>query len=152
MTDIKGLSGLSRIIDATQEKIAVAMMGIPTSKAEMHLVLEAGAMGYIPKNIGIKAFYSAVTLMAEGEIFIPTNFSLQKSTNNFVPSDWLTKREQNMLDGLLAGKSNKEIARSYGLSEVTVKHHLKSLRVKLGAKNRTHAVCRAIELGLATEN
>jgi len=35
---------------------------------------------------------------------------------------------------------------------VTVKHHLKSLRVKLGAKNRTHAVCRAIELGLATEN
>ena len=115
VTDIKGLSGLSRIIDATQEKIAV-------------------------------------TLMAEGEIFIPTNFSLQKSTNNFVPSDWLTKREQNMLDGLLAGKSNKEIARSYGLSEVTVKHHLKSLRVKLGAKNRTHAVCRAIELGLATEN
>jgi two-component system nitrate/nitrite response regulator NarL len=152
VTDIKGLSGLSRIIDATQEKIAVAMMGMPTSKAEMHLVLEAGAMGYIPKNIGIKAFYSAVTLMAEGEIFIPTNFSLQKSTNNFVPSDWLTKREQNMLDGLLAGKSNKEIARSYGLSEVTVKHHLKSLRVKLGAKNRTHAVCRAIELGLATEN
>jgi len=66
VTDIKGLSGLSRIIDATQEKIAVAMMGIPTSKAEMHLVLEAGAMGYIPKNIGIKAFYSAVTLMAEG--------------------------------------------------------------------------------------
>jgi len=112
----------------------------------------SGAMGYIPKNIGIKAFYSAVTLMAEGEIFIPTNFSLQKSTNNFVPSDWLTKREQNMLDGLLAGKSNKEIARSYGLSEVTVKHHLKSLRVKLGAKNRTHAVCRAIELGLETEN
>jgi two-component system nitrate/nitrite response regulator NarL len=127
------------------------MMGMPTSQSEMRLVLEAGAMGYIPKNIGIKAFYSAVTLMAEGEVFIPANFSLQKSANNFVPSDWLTKREQNMLDGLLAGKSSKEIARSYGLSEVTVKHHLKSLRIKLGAKNRTHAVCRAIELGLASD-
>ncbi|MDA9959888.1 LuxR C-terminal-related transcriptional regulator, partial [Alphaproteobacteria bacterium] len=42
-----------------------------------------------------------------------------------------------------------EIARSLNLSEVTIKHHLKSLRSKLGAKNRTHAVCRAIELGIS---
>ena len=56
-----------------------------------------------------------------------------------------------MLAGLLAGHSNKEIARKHGLSEVTVKHHLKSLRGKLGAKNRTHAVCRAIELGIVPE-
>ena len=60
-------------------------------------------------------------------------------------------REQDMLAGLLVGKSNKEIARKHGLSEVTVKHHLKSLRGKLGAKNRTHAVCRAIELGIVLE-
>jgi len=53
---------------------------------------------------------------------------------------------------MVPGKSNKEIARSYGLSEVTVKLHLKSLRVKLGAKNRIYAVCRVIEFGLATEN
>jgi hypothetical protein len=38
-----------------------------------------------------------------------------------------------------------------GIALVTVKHHLKSLRGKLGAKNRTHAVCRAIELGLTQE-
>jgi DNA-binding CsgD family transcriptional regulator len=52
---------------------------------------------------------------------------------------------------LLAGKSDKEIAIKYGIALVTVKHHLKSLRGKLGAKNRTHAVCRAIELGLTQE-
>ena len=55
------------------------------------------------------------------------------------------------MHGLLAGHSNKEIARTHGLSEVTIKHHLKSLRAKLGARNRTHAVCRAIELGIAEE-
>ena len=55
------------------------------------------------------------------------------------------------MHGLLAGHSNKEIARAHGLSEVTIKHHLKSLRAKLGARNRTHAVCRAIELGIAEE-
>ena len=56
-----------------------------------------------------------------------------------------------VLNGLLSGQSNKEIARTHGLSEVTSKHHLKSLRSKLGARNRTHAVCRAIELGIAEE-
>tara|TARA_B110000305_G_scaffold143746_1_gene159923 strand:+ start:1080 stop:1244 length:165 start_codon:yes stop_codon:yes gene_type:complete len=54
-----------------------------------------------------------------------------------------------VLSGFLAGSSNKEIARSLNLSEVTIKHHLKSLRSKLGTKNRTHAVCRAIELGIS---
>jgi two-component system nitrate/nitrite response regulator NarL len=53
---------------------------------------------------------------------------------------------------LLSGQSNKEIARKHGLSEVTIKHHLKSLRSKLGARNRTHAVCRAIELGVAEDS
>ena len=61
----------------------------------------------------------------------------------------LTGREHDVLSGLFAGSSNKEIARSLNLSEVTIKHHLKSLRSKLGAKNRTHAVCRAIELGIS---
>ena len=60
----------------------------------------------------------------------------------------LTGREQEVLEGLLGGNSNKEIARKLRLSEVTIKHHLKSLRSKLGARNRTHAVCRAIELGI----
>ena len=50
------------------------------------------------------------------------------------------------------GQSNKEIARIHNLSEVTIKHHLKSLRSKLGARNRTHAVCRAIELGIADDD
>jgi DNA-binding NarL/FixJ family response regulator len=53
------------------------------------------------------------------------------------------------LSGLLAGISNKEIARNLNLSEVTIKHHLKSLRSKLGARNLKRAVCRAIELGIS---
>lgn len=119
--------------------------------SEMRMAIDAGAVGYIPKNIGIKAFYSAMTLMAEGEVFLPADHGGHKSENRFIPENWLTGREQDMLAGLLDGKSNKEIARKHGLSEVTVKHHLKSLRGKLGAKNRTHAVCRAIELGIVPE-
>ena len=69
--------------------------------------------------------------------------------NMMVGKGHLTGREHDVLSGLFAGSSNKEIARSLNLSEVTIKHHLKSLRSKLGAKNRTHAVCRAIKLGIS---
>ncbi|MGC6485762.1 MAG: DNA-binding response regulator [Candidatus Puniceispirillales bacterium] len=151
LPDMKGLTGLSRVIDATQGKRPVAVMGVPTSQSEMRMVLDAGARGYIPKNLGIKAFFSAMMLMANGEIYLPADGIHHQSENSFIPNDWLTGREQDMLAGLLAGKSNKEIARIHGLSEVTVKHHLKSLRGKLGARNRTHAVCRAIELGIVPD-
>ena len=61
-------------------------------------------------------------------------------------------RDGAVMHGVLSGQSNKEIARKHGLREVTIKHHLKSLRSKLGARNRTHAVCRAIELGVAEDS
>ena len=64
-------------------------------------------------------------------------------------NQFLTGREHDVLSGLLTESSNKEIARNLSLSEVTIKHHLKSLRSKLGARNLTHAVCRAIKLGFS---
>ena len=64
-------------------------------------------------------------------------------------NQFLTGREHDVLSGLLTESSNKEIARNLSLSEVTIKHHLKSLRSKLGARNRTNAVCRAIEFGIS---
>ena len=151
LPDMKGLNGLLRVLEASKGQWPVAVMGVPTSQSEMRLVLDAGAKGYIPKNLGIKAFFSAMMLMANGEVYLPADNAIHQSENSFIPNNWLTAREQDMLAGLLAGKSNKEIARKHGLSEVTVKHHLKSLRGKLGAKNRTHAVCRAIELGIVPD-
>ena len=151
LSDIKGLAGLTRIIEVTRREVPVAIMGVPTSNSEMRMVLEAGSMGYIPKNIGIKAFFSAITLMIEGQIFMPQETSHHNNEKHFLPINDLTGRELDMLSGLLAGKSDKEIAIKYGIALVTVKHHLKSLRGKLGAKNRNHAVCRAIELGITQE-
>ena len=81
-------------------------------------------------------FYGGVSLILADE-------------NMMVGKGHLTGREHDVLSGLLAGSSNKEIARSLNLSEVTIKRHLKSLRSKLGAKNRTNAVYRAIELGIS---
>ena len=90
-------------------------------------------------------------LLKVGEQYVPAELFDQEEQTGPNQDGWLTGRERDVLNGLLSGKSNKEIARAYGLSEVTIKHHLKNLRSKLGARNRTHAVCRAIELGLADE-
>ena len=63
-------------------------------------------------------------------------------------NQFLTGRENDVLSGLITGSPNKEIARNLSLSEVTIKYHLKSLRSKLVARNLTHAVRRAIKLGI----
>ena len=60
----------------------------------------------------------------------------------------LSSREKEVLVGICAGKSNKEIARDLDLQEVTIKMHVRSLAGKMGAKNRTHAAMMAREKGL----
>ena len=97
------------------------------------------------------ALLAAFMLLNVGEQYVPAELFDQEEQTGLNQDGWLTGRERDVLNGLLSGKSNKEIALAYGLSEVTIKHHLKNLRSKLGARNRTHAVCRAIELGLADE-
>jgi DNA-binding NarL/FixJ family response regulator len=110
-------------------------------------MLLAHAAGYLTYSMSPAATLSAIKLIADGENFVPADILADE--NMMVGKGNLTGREHDVLSGLLAGSSNKGIARSLNLSEVTIKHHLKSLRSKLGAKNRTHAVCRAIELGIS---
>ena len=101
--------------------------------------------------IGVVWPLAGLQMINVGEIYVPADVLAQDEKVTRTGRHWLTGRERDVLNGLLSGQSNKEIARTHGLSEVTIKHHLKSLRSKLGARNRTHAVCRAIELGIAEE-
>ena len=109
------------------------------------------ASGYLTYSLSADALLAAFMLLHVGEQYVPAEIFDQEEQPGLNHDGWLTGRERDVLNGLLSGKSNKEIAIAYGLSEVTIKHHLKNLRSKLGARNRTHAVCRAIELGLADD-
>ena len=163
LPDMHGLSGLKQVISLAKRKaangtvrIAVAVMGLPASESEMRMVFDCGAAGYIPKTISAKSLFSAIGLLLDGEMFMPAEAprladEMGADKRNFLPLMALTKRERHVLLSLLRGASDKEIASAYGIALVTVKHHLRSLRAKLGAKNRTHAVCRAIELGLSQQ-
>ena len=105
-------------------------------------LVAAGGAGFLPYSLTEDAFLGALRLIMAGERYVPVDMALVSAG----PAIDLTRREHDVLAGLRAGMSNSEIADLLALSEVNVKHHIKSLRGKLGARNRLHAVCRANEL------
>lgn len=135
MPGMDGLVGLGKMIAANGGR-PVAILSGTASRDVAEAAIKAGAAGFVPKTLASKSMISAVKFMAAGEIFAPFGFMQQEPTPE---PNLLTKRERDVLSGLVEGKSNKEIAIDHDLQEVTVKLHVKTLSRKLGAKNRTHA-------------
>ena len=141
MPDMQGLRQFRR---DCRHKVPVAIMGSRPDNVSIAGLTAAGAAGSLPYNLGSDAYLGALRLLIAGERYIPVDMM----TATPPLSIDLTRREHDVLVGLRGGLSNRDIAKSLSLSEVTVKHHIKSLRGKLGARNRLHAVCRAKELQL----
>ena len=147
MPDMNGVQGISRMRKVLKKDVPIALMDHALNQKQMRDALRVGAAGFLPYSMASDALLSALRLMASGEIFIPfTDTDNVQFTKSSPKEKFLSSREREVLDGLLSGHSNRQIADRIGLSEVTIKYHLKSLRSKLGARNRTHAALRAIEL------
>lgn len=149
MPDMDGIQSIKKFRLGMREGVSetpIAVMGSQPDAKEIRDLLLVGVSGYLPYSMNGKALMGALALITAGETYVPSECLADNATRN--TRNLLTSREQEVLSGLLAGRSNKEIASQLNLSEVTIKHHLKGLRSKLGARNRTHAVCRAIELGI----
>ncbi len=137
MPGMNGLDGLGAAIRANGGR-PVAVLSGSVSREVAEAAIKAGAIGFMPKTLGARAMVSAVRLMAQGETFLPFGAMPPEPTPGEGPFN-LTRREAEVLRGICAAQSNKEIARDHDLQEVTVKLHVKTLSRKLGAKNRTHA-------------
>ena len=142
MPDMEGLKGLRRFRRDCRHRIPVAVMDAQPKSVSVTDLVAAGGAGFLPYSLTEDAFIGALRLIMAGERYVPVDMALVSAG----PAIDLTRREHDVLAGLRAGMSNSEIADLLALSEVTVKHHIKSLRGKLGARNRLHAVCRANEL------
>ncbi len=108
--------------------------------------LRAGAKGYILKDATHPEIVEAVRTVAAGELFATSKIagSIARRASN--PE--LTPRESEVLQHLVHGLTNKEIAMRLGVGEGTVKTHLKHLLAKLDATTRTQAVHNARDRGL----
>lgn len=141
---MNGVASIKSVVDANPGgKIVVFSVSVMPDVAL--LAIHAGAHGYVPKTLPLKALVSTLRLIQSGQVFLPISFLSETGSHNTqsgrvssLPE--LSKREFNILKFLSEGKTNKEIARDNLLSEVTVKMHIRSIFTKLGASNRTHAV------------
>jgi two-component system, NarL family, nitrate/nitrite response regulator NarL len=111
--------------------------------------IDLGVHGVVPRMSSLRVLSSGIRLVQAGGIFVPVRDpGLPVSPVRGQPGRRLSPQETRVLRYLLQGMTNKEIAQAMALSEPTVKMHLSSLRLKLGARNRTQATMIARERGI----
>ncbi|GAB4195219.1 MAG: response regulator transcription factor [Wenzhouxiangellaceae bacterium] len=119
--------------------------------------LQAGARGYLLKDVALDELVEAIVAVAEGRSIVKPVVTerlmkgLQGVKTDFSSLDQpdpLTERETEILRLMAAGFSNKEIANSLKVAEGTVKNHVSNILSKMGVRDRTRAVLKAFELSL----
>lgn len=118
--------------------------------------VKAGARGYLLKDVSLEQLTEAIRTVAQGGTLIRPAVTervlrglehVRRDFDALSPPDPLTKREIEILRLMAGGYSNREIAEALGTAEGTVKNHASSILSKLGVRDRTRAVLKALELG-----
>jgi DNA-binding NarL/FixJ family response regulator len=113
---------------------------------DIHRALQAGAVGYLLKDMLPTEVIDAIRAVYRGQRVIPPVVAGRLA--EYTPRVELTEREREVLEYVARGFSNKDIARAIGRTDETVKIHLKSVFAKLGAADRTEAVTVALQRGI----
>ena len=113
--------------------------------------IRAGAKGYLLKDVSLESLVDAIESVAAGETMIQPGItenllrgiSAQPSGDE-TPVEALTRKELEVIRLMAGGYSNREIAHALSKSEGTIKNHVSSILAKLGVRDRTRAVLKAI--------
>lgn len=165
MPGASGIDGVRKVIAAFEGVPVMVVSGTVDAALALQCV-EVGAAGFLPKTVTGKALRNAVRVVLDGEKYIHS-FALsgQKASEpgfeNAVQirvdpqgarlPRW-SEREAQIVDLLIAGKTNKQIARVLDLQEMTVKTHVRNIYRKLGAVNRADAVRMILQTREADRN
>ena len=118
--------------------------------------IRAGARGYLLKDVSLEQLADAIRTVSRGETLIRPAITervlrglehVRQTFDALDPPDPLTARELEVLRLMAGGYSNREISEALGIAEGTVKNHASSVMSKLGVRDRTRAVLKALELG-----
>lgn len=155
MPGMGGLEAVARIHDAWP-RVALVILTTYNDDDLMLQALQAGACGYLIKDTTRETLFQAIRAAARGETLLqPETMARLLARTAAAPAPVrghgaldLTERELEVLEGVVRGERNKEIAARLGLSEPTVKTHLASIFGKLSVESRASAAVAAIERGL----
>ncbi|MBC6448906.1 response regulator [Actinokineospora xionganensis] len=111
--------------------------------------VRAGAAGYVYKDVDPPALAAAIRSVHAGHVLLHPDVARLLAEGDSRPSDLrLTSRESEVLEAVVRGLSNREIAKKFDLSEKTVKSHMSAILAKLGLQDRTQAALYAVRTGL----
>ncbi len=152
LMDLKmpGMGGVAAIRALKREEPKIRIIAL-TSYIDDSLVqgaLQAGANGYVMKNVQADDLANAIRSAAVGRMTLSPEASKalsEASDYPIIPAEDLTDRERDVLKLLIDGLSNNEIAEKLIISASTVKYHIGNIYTKLGVDNRAAAVSIAIQ-------
>jgi DNA-binding NarL/FixJ family response regulator len=148
MPQMDGVTAI-RQVRARFPKVQVLVLTTYDTDSEIVRAVEAGATGYLLKDVPREELFRAVRLCAKGEAVLSPPVAARLLGRMRGPSqENLSVRELEVLALVAKGLSNKEIARKLKISEATVKTHLLHTFEKLGVDDRTAAVTVALERGI----
>ena len=145
MPQLDGVAAIRAIVAANADARIVALTTYD-GDADIYRALDAGACGYLIKDMLGEELIKAIRTVASGKRMIPP--AVASRLAEFTPRIDLTAREVEVLRFVAKGLRNKEIARVIGRTEGTVKIHLKHVMQKLGVDDRTEAVTLALQRGI----
>lgn len=142
------MNGTDAIIAIRKEFPDARIIVLTTYSGDAQAVraLNAGASGYLLKNMVRKQLVETIRSVHGGKKVIPPEIAVEMAEHH--SDDALTGREIEVLREVAAGNGNKMVAQRLAVSEETVKAHMKSILSKLGANDRTHAVTIALKRGI----
>lgn len=142
------MDGLAAITEICRDWPAARIVVLTTYKGDVQALraLKAGACGYLLKNMIRKDMVAAIREVHAGRRYIAPEIAAELGMH--ATDTGLSNREIEVIGEVAAGGGNKQIADRLGVTEETIKTHMKSILSKLGASDRSHAVAIAIRRGI----
>lgn len=148
----------TRQIKREMPYVKIIMLTVSDEEQDLFEAIRSGADGYMLKNLEAKELFETLQIVARGHVLLSGAIAgkiLKEFRQRPAPEaqlakvvDPLSKREIEVLELVVAGLSNSDIAGSLVISEGTVKNHLKNILEKLHLRNRTQAAVYAVRSGL----
>lgn len=145
--EMPGMQGVGTVADVRRRlpTTPVVVLSGRVERATVLKALESGASGFLPKTLHADSLQHALRLILSDGSYFPMEVLAQgdagQAAGMEVPAGLasLTPREREIAHRLAKGAPNKEIARDLGLTDITVKSHLRNVYRKIGVQNRTQA-------------
>jgi DNA-binding NarL/FixJ family response regulator len=145
LPDIHGWEVIKRVCAGSSDTAFLVLTTL-VGDEEIYRAIEAGARGYLFKDMARKELVFAIHAVASGKRYIPPEVGTRLAES--LPRTALTTREVDVLQAIAAGLRNKEISHHLGISESTINAHVKHILEKLHASDRTQAVTTALRRGI----